>query len=161
MPGRFLRTRDLNFFDTINKGLLGDPKNAKDGIINQIVIAYKVSVYETATNLYGEASTGKAYNKGVKLSCLIDAADFDFETTEFGPDANQDVTFSFLRQSLIDANFIPDIGDVLEWNYAHFEINSINENQLLGGMQENNHSVICTAFLSERTNITLERSRGY
>ena len=122
---------------------------------------YKVSVYETETNLYGEASGGKVYKNSIKLGCLIAAQDFDFEATEFGPDANQDVTFAFIRQSLIDVNFVPDIGDIIAWNYAHFEISAINENQLVAGMQENNHSVVCTAFLTESTNTMLERNRSY
>ena len=161
MAGRFIRSRDLEFFDTINKSLVGDPNTEKEGVINQTVVVYKVSVYETETNLYGEASGGKVYKNGIKLGCLIDAQDFDFEATEFGPDANQDVTFAFIRQSLIDVNFVPDIGDIIAWNYAHFEISAINENQLVAGMQENNHSVVCTAFLTESTNTMLERNRSY
>ena len=161
MPGRFIRSRDLNFFDTVNKELLGNPQTEKDGIINQEVIVYKVSVYETETNLYGEASSGKRYQNGVKLTCLIEAEDFDFETNEFGPSSNQNATFAFLRQQLIDADYVPDMGDIIEWNYAFFEINAINENQLIGGQQENNHSVICTTFLTDPTTVGISRSRGY
>jgi hypothetical protein len=160
MAGRFIRSRDLEFFDTINKELLGDPINSKPGIINQEVVIYKVSVYETEVNFYGEASTGRTYRNGVKLACLIEAEDFDFETTEFGPDLMQNGTFSFLRQSLIDANnFVPDIGDVIDWNSSYWEINALNENQLIGGMQENNHSVIVTAYLTEPSRLNIERLR--
>ena len=77
MAGRFLRSRDKEFFDTVNKELLGNPQTNKSGIINQEVIAYKVAVYETETNLYGEASSGKRYQNGVKLTCLVTADDFD------------------------------------------------------------------------------------
>ena len=144
MPGRFLRSRDLNFFDTVNKELIGDPKSKKNGVINQEVVLYKISTYETQPNLYGESSSGRVYKNGIKLACIFEAADFDYEITEFGPDLNQDGTFSFLRQSLIDVDFVTEIGDIIEWNYAYWEINEIQENQLIGGMQENNHSVICT-----------------
>ena len=161
MPSRFYSQKDIDTFDKFNKELVGDLNSGKDGIIYQPVVVYKVSVYETETNLYGEASGGKVYKNGIKLGCLIDAQDFDFEATEFGPDANQDVTFAFIRQSLIDVNFVPDIGDIIAWNYAHFEISAINENQLVAGMQENNHSVVCTAFLTESTNTMLERNRSY
>ena len=84
MAGRFIRSRDLDFFDTINKELLGDPVNNKTGVINQEVVIYKVSVYETETNFYGEASQGRSYQNGIKLACLIESEDFDFETSEFG-----------------------------------------------------------------------------
>jgi hypothetical protein len=65
-----------------------------------------------------------------------------------------------VRQSLVDVNFVPDMGDIIEWNYAYFEISAINENQLLGGMQENNHSVVCTAYLTEQSRVNVERVRG-
>jgi hypothetical protein len=161
MAGRFIRSRDLDFFDTINKELLGDPVNNKTGVINQEVVIYKVSVYETETNFYGEASQGRSYQNGVKLACIIESEDFDFETAEFGPDINQNATFSFLRQSLIDAgNFVPDLGDVIDWNYTYWEINSINENQLVGGQADQNHSVIVTGFLSEQSRVNIQRIRG-
>jgi hypothetical protein len=161
MPGRFIRSRDLEFFDTINKELVGDVNSGKSGIINQEVVIYKISVYETKSNLYGEASSGKTYKNGIKVNCIIEAEDFDFEVTDFGPDLNQNGTFSFIRQSLIDVNFVPDIGDVIEWNYAYWEINAMNENQLVGGDQQNNHSLICTAFLTEQTGTQVKRSRAY
>jgi hypothetical protein len=160
MAGRFIRNRDLDFFDTVNKEVLGDPKTSKDGIINQIVHLYKVDAYETETNLYGEASSGKAWSKGIKLACTIEAEDFDFEQTEFGPDLNQNATFGFLRQSLIDSDVIVDIGDYLEWNYAYWAINAVNENQLVGGMFDQNHSVIATAYLTEVTRLNVERTRA-
>ena len=73
MAGRFIRSRDLEFFDTINKELVGDPIKNKKGVIDQEVIAFKVSVYETKQNLYGESSSGRTYQKGVKLNCIIEA----------------------------------------------------------------------------------------
>ena len=161
MAGRFVSQKDINLFNTINKELVGDPVNSKDGVINQEVVIYKVDVYETTTNIYGESSSGRTYKKGVKLNCIIDAEDFDFETTEFGPDLNQNATFSFLRQSLIDAgNVVPDIGDVINWNYTYWEVSAINENQLLGGMQENNHSVVLSAYLTEPTRLNIQRLRS-
>ena len=63
MAGRFIRSKDLEFFDTVNKELLGNPQTDKSGIINQEVVVYKVSVYETETNLYGEASSGETLPK--------------------------------------------------------------------------------------------------
>ena len=73
MAGRFIRSRDIEFFDTVNKELVGDPKTSKDGVINQIIHLYKVDAYETETNLYGEtAGGGKAWSKGIKLACTID-----------------------------------------------------------------------------------------
>ena len=160
MAGRFIRSRDIEFFDTINKELVGDPIKNKSGIINQEILAFKVSVYETKTNLYGESSSGRTYQKGVKLNCIIEADDFDYDINEFGPDVNYNASFSFLRSSLIEANYVPDLGDLIKWNYAHWEVNEINENQLVGGMQDQNHSVVCTAHITEISRLNIERVRS-
>ena len=61
MPGRFLPQRDLDVFQRVNKELIGDLRLGKDGIINQQVVLYKVSVQDTQTNMYGEAAGGKRW----------------------------------------------------------------------------------------------------
>ena len=145
MAGRFLPQRDLNVFERVNKELIGDLQSGKDGIINQQVVLYKVSVQDTMTNLYGEASGGKRFKPGVKFACLIDAADFDYNNDEFGPDEQQTADFHILRQTLIDLNLVPEVGDILEWNWAHFEIN---------------WSVSCTTHRIRYSNLGVERIRS-
>ena len=160
MAGRFLPQRDLNVFERVNKELIGDLKEGKDGIINQQVVLYKVSAHDTMTNLYGEATGGKRFKAGIKFACLIDAVDFDYNNDEFGPDEQQNADFHILRQTLIDLSVVPEIGDTLEWNWAHWEINSVNENQLIGGMQDNNWSVTCTTHRIRFSNVGVERVRS-
>ncbi len=160
MPGRFLPQRDLDVFTRVNKELIGDIRLGKDGIINQQVVLYKVSVQDTQTNMYGEAAGGKRWKNGVKFACLVDAEDFDWNTDEFGPDDQHNASFHILRQSLIDLSLVPEIGDVFEWNWAYFEINSINENQLLGGQQDNNWSIVCIAHRVRSSNLNIERVRS-
>ena len=160
MAGRFLPQRDLNVFERVNKEPIGDIRLGKDGIINQQVVLYKISAHDTQTNMYGEAATGKKWKEGVKFACLVDADDFDWTTDEFGPDDQQNATFHILRQTLIDLSVVPEIGDTLEWNWAHWEINAVNENQLIGGMQDNNWSVTCTTHRIRFSNVGVERVRS-
>ncbi len=160
MPGRFLPQRDLDVFTRVNRELIGDIRLGKDGIINQQVVLYKVSVQDTQTNMYGEAAGGKRWKNGVKFACLVDAEDFDWNTDEFGPDDQQNASFHILRQSLIDLSLVPEIGDVFEWNWAYFEINSINENQLIGGQQDNNWTVTCGTYRVRFSNLNIERIRS-
>ena len=160
MAGRFLPQRDLNVFERVNKELIGDLLLGKDGIINQQVVLYKISAHDTMTNLYGEAASGKRFKPGVKFACLIDAADFDYNNDEFGPDEQQDASFYILRQTLIDLSVVPELGDILEWNWAHWEINAVNENQLIGGIQDNNWSVSCITHRIRFSNLGVERVRS-
>ena len=71
MAGRFLPQRDLNVFERVNKELIGDLRTGKDGIINQQVVLYKVSVQDTKTNMYGESSGGKRWKDGVNKALWI------------------------------------------------------------------------------------------
>ena len=160
MPGRFLPQRDLDVFQRVNKELIGDIRLGKDGIINQQVVLYKISAYDTMTNLYGEATGGKRFKPGIKFACLIEAEDFDYNTDEFGPDEQQNATFHILRQTLIDLSLVPELGDVIEWNWAYFEIDTVNENQLIGGQQGNNWSLSCFTHRSRFSNLNIERTRS-
>ena len=160
MASRFLSQTDRNFFETVNKELLGSPRDAKDGIINTFVKLFRLSVENTTTNLYGEAAAGKVYLPGVQLPSLVSAEDFDFNTDEFGPDLRQTATFSFEREYLVGLPLVTSIGDVIDWNFAHWEIASLNENQLLGGQVDSNFSVVCSAFLVRKSNLQIERIRS-
>ena len=153
MASRFFSNKDLNTFDTMTKELINT-------VVAQECILYKISGEHTETNIYGEASKGKVYESGVKVNALIDSDDFAWDTDEFGPDTTQAVTFSFQRKNLIDINLKPNIGDVINWNYAYFEIKSINENMLIGGDVDKNFDLVCITHLTRLSRVNLtERSR--
>ena len=161
MAGWFLRQRDVNLITRVSRELVGDAQNNKDGLINQECVVYKPSLQESAVNMYGEAAGGKkVYKNGVEMNALVAADDFDFNTDEFGPDAQQNVTISFLRQSFIDASMVLEMGDLIDWNYGYFEVGSINENQLVGGQFDQNFSVVATTFLIRKSSIQIERVRS-
>ena len=50
--------------------------------------------------------SGKNFKDGVQLACIVEAEDFDYNTDEFGPDAQQNAQFHILRQTLLDLNLI-------------------------------------------------------
>ena len=155
MAGRFLSNRDINNgIDRFNKELL-------ESVIGQTCILYKLSVGEIETNVYGETTgVGKVYQEGVEISCLISSDDISFQTDDFGPDAQQSVSFGMHRNTLIDLKVAPEIGDIIKWNYAYFEINSINENKLLGGDVEKNHDLVATCHLTRTSKLNIiERTK--
>ena len=160
MPSRFYSQKDIDTFDKFNKELGGDLNSGKDGIIYQPVVVYKVSVYDTEVNMYGESSEGKVYKDGVQITALVEADDQTTTTEDFGPDLQQTALFSFIRQSLVDISFVLEIGDVIDWNSGYWEISSINENQRVGGQTDFNHSVICSTNLIRISNLNIERVRS-
>ena len=160
MAGRYYPQLDIDTFDKFNKELVGDLYTSKDGIINQEVIIYKISTQDTEVNMYGETSQGKVFKPGVQVVCIVDAEDQTTTTDEFGPDLQQNVVFSFVRQSLEDISYVVEIGDIVEWNSGYWEISSVNENQLVGGQTSYNHSVVCNAFLNRISHLNIERVRS-
>ena len=161
MPQRYYGAKDLATIEKFNRELLGEPNISDDGIIDQFVILYRVSVYETETNMYGEASEGKGYKQGVKLPCIVDASDFDFNYDDFGPDNRQSVSFAFQRAYLVEVDLKPEIGDIMQWNDGYFEVDKFNENQLIGGNFDNSHSIVVSANLVRRPTVNLEEYRGF
>ena len=151
MAGRFVSDRDNLIIDQFNKELIED-------VIGQTCTIYKINAYNTKTNIYGESvGGGKNYNIGVQLPCVISHSDIDWNVDLFGPDSGQNVTFAFLRNMLIEKCVLPEVGDIIDWNYAYFEINSINENKLLGGDAEKNHDLEAICHMTRRSKLNLEQ----
>jgi hypothetical protein len=132
--------RDISLFRHLNRELLNN-------IIQQQVGYYKVVLDRTIPNMYGE-STSKTYNNPVLLNCLIERGDTEPLTNEFGMDIIRNIKCKFLRDDLagIDLstelnpdgkgftyNIVPEVGDVVLWNNDYYEINNVNENQLIVG----------------------------
>ena len=150
MAGRFWSDKDVEAIDQFNKELVED-------VVATTCVLYSVSVKDTETNIYGEAKGGgKNYKKPVKIPCLISHEDITYQTDEKGPSSNQACSFAFLRNKLVDLNVRPKIGDIINWNYAWFEINTINENKLLGGDVEKNHDFIAVTHMTRRSKLGLD-----
>ncbi len=160
MAGRYYPQKDIDTFDKFNKELVGDLYSGQDGVINQQVVIYKLSVYDTETNMYGETADGKVYKPGVQVTALIDAEDQTTTTDEFGPDLQQNAIFSFIRQSLVDISYVVEIGDIIDWNSGYWEVSSISENQLIGGQTDYDHSLVCNTFLNRIAHLNIVRVRS-
>ena len=145
--GRYFTRRDVRFMNSLNGELIQD-------IIEQIVVIFKINASETNTNLYGE-SMDKFYFPGVETGCLVEN---DPESTlyeGFGPDVKKGTLFRFHQKLCENKNIYPQIGDIVEWENAYFEISNIVENQFLGGQPEKNYSLLCNAHMSKQSKINL------
>lgn len=123
---------DISLFTKISRELLRE-------VIEQEILYYKISLESTQGNIYGEALE-KVYLVPVKLNCLITRGDQIVSVDEFGPDLNRNASFAFLREDLVDIQVVPEIGDVVEWNNDFFLVDTVRENQLFVG-KNNDYSL--------------------
>ena len=128
----FGSNRDFDLLVNINRELLKD-------IIEQEVLYHKLSLEDLDTNLYGE-SLQKSYFENIKLNCLITRGDQVIDIQEFGPDLGREASFAFLREDLKDVNIVPEVGDIVQWHRDFYEVDTVRENQLFLG-RDNNYNL--------------------
>jgi len=150
--GRYYSRRDVRLMNSINGELMRD-------IIEQTVVIYKINPNETQTNVYDEAIT-KYYYSGVETTCLVETDPQSTLYEGFGPDVKKGTLFRFHQKLCEIKEVYPEVGDIVAWEQAYFELSNIVENQFLGGQPEKNYSLICNAHMTRlsKLNIT-ERQR--
>lgn len=145
------RGKDIAFFNVISNELVNK-------IITTPVVIYKVSTL-TETDIYGEGEE-KIYTKGICIGCLISHEEQTTDASDgFGPDIMRNIKVAFHREMIAERNFYPEIGDLIEWDQSYFEIDSIVENQLVGGSEYKNFSIVCNAHMSSRDKLNIENVR--
>tara|TARA_R110000803_G_scaffold44631_4_gene94389 strand:- start:1597 stop:2124 length:528 start_codon:yes stop_codon:yes gene_type:complete len=150
--------RDVALFSKINKELITD-------IIDTEVYYYKVILDETKRNLYGEGKNKVFYNP-IKVPSIIDRGEESATSDEFGSDYTRLVTFSFLRDTMVDKNLYPQIGDVLEWNNDHHIVDVVRANQFFAGKNPEtwdggeghgyNLSIICETHVVKKSQLKIK-----
>lgn len=125
MCAMFGGNRDVRLFSSLNQELLHD-------IISQEVGYYKIDLDKSNVNVYGEGIE-KYYKDPVLITCLIERGDFGFQNTDTTLNVNRIITARFFREDLTCADVVPEVGDVMMWNEDYFEVDNINENQLVVG----------------------------
>jgi hypothetical protein len=94
---------------------------------NAKVFYYKIDLYNTKTNIYGE-STEKWYYPPYEIGCFIDRGAITNTDTEYGVDVSQTVTITvpigtFASSSV---NMTPEVGDVFMEQEKYYEVSSID-----------------------------------
>ena len=147
MP-RFNSARDIRFFEQISTEMVND-------VIETLVTLFKINSAETSYNLYGE-SLDKQYYRGMETFCVIERQDTETTYEGFGPDVSRTSNFRFNRHTLIEANFYPEVGDIINLDGSYYEVSNVREDQWVGGQSESKFSVICEAFITRNSGINLE-----
>lgn len=121
----FGSTRDVATFKIFTKEIVED-------IVSQQVGYYKIKLSDTPTNIYGEALT-KYFIGPVLIPTLIVRGEYTRQRTDYGPDTMRSIDFRFFKDHLIEADIVPEVGDVVMYNEAYYEVDNLNENQLILG----------------------------
>ena len=149
-------SRDVSLIRKLNRELLGN-------IITQQASFYKYKLQETKVNLYGEAAGVKYYDGPFLFNCLINRADQTYPVSELGVNYQVGITFSFFRDDLVDANVVPEVGDIILYQDAYYGVQSTiinqyfvgknpdypnNVNPLNPGLEEfgSNISIVCDTY---------------
>ena len=125
----FGSSRDVSTFKGIAKELL-------ENVISKQVGYYKYMLNDTTVNVYGEGMN-RYYIGPILINCLIERGDFSTVTKEQVLDVARPATFRFLKDHLQDANVVPEIGDILMYNELYYEVDNVNQNQLILGKDPN------------------------
>ena len=93
---------------------------------NQKVGYFKIDLYNTKSNLYGE-SIEKWYYPPIQIKCLLERGEFTNTDTEFGVDTTQTLTVTVSKTEFETTyNFTPEVGDIVTDQERYYEISSIN-----------------------------------
>ena len=123
----FTSARDVSLLRHLNRELMGN-------IITQQCAIYQFKLEETKVNLYGEAAEDKYYNGPYLFNVLINRNNQSF------PGGNlelitqeQNIDFFFLRDDLVKADVVPEVGDIILYQESYYGIQGTISNQYWGG----------------------------
>ena len=150
-------SRDVSLLRTLNKELIND-------VIDTEVYYYKIILDETKVNLYGEGKD-KSYFNPVKIAAIIERNQSSQQFDDFGSDYTRQVNFYFLRDTLVDKNIYPEVGDVIEWNDEQHIVDVKYSNQYFAGKnpetwdggdsQGYNLSILCETHVVKKSQLKL------
>ena len=146
----FIPQKEFDLINSMNEELI-------DELVGQSVDIYKINVENTEENMYGESTT-KYYDKGFRVNCLINFDDPTIDQDEFGADLNASIDMYFQKENLASGslNFVPEIGDVVDWNNFYWEINAVTEPQLFGGHTGYSHQIKASAHRARLSSLQIE-----
>lgn len=122
----FGRQRDVSLVRKLNRELMGN-------IITQQCAIYKYKLEETIVNLYGEASGEKYYDGPFLFNVLIQRQPQSYPEDDLGINYVRNIRFSFLRDDLVDANVVPEVGDIVLYQNDYYGVSGTISNQYFVG----------------------------
>ena len=122
----FGSSRDASFLRGMSREVMGN-------VISQQCAFYKYKLAKTVINMYGESSGGKFFEGPILFYALITIGDNVSPTSDLGVNFDWPVSFTFLRDDLVDANVHPEVGDVILYQESYWEVDNTIIGQFWAG----------------------------
>jgi len=130
-------------------------------VTNERVGYFKIDLYNTKANIYGE-STEKWYYPPVEVKCMLERGDVINTDTEYGVDVNQTLTMKVLVDTFqITYNFTPEVGDIVSESERYYEISSVNRTVVTqpggtpGGIVSQTIIYVLSAYLTRTSKLNI------
>ena len=144
-----------------NTSLINNTINTVINVTNERVGYFKIDLYNTKANIYGE-STEKWYYPPVEIKCLLERGDVINTDTEYGVDVNQTLTIKIPVETFqITYNFTPEAGDIVSESGRYYEISSVNRvvttipSGTPGGIASQTVMYVLSAYLTRTSKLNL------
>jgi hypothetical protein len=128
---------------------------------NERVGYFKIDLYNTKANIYGE-STEKWYYPPVEVKCILERGDVTNTDTEYGVDVNQTLIIKVLVDTFQTTyNFTPEAGDIVSESERYYEISSVNRTVVTqpggtpGGIPQQTIMYVLSAYLTRTSKLNL------
>ena len=118
--------RDISLFRHINRELMHN-------IISQQVVYHQYDLVETTVNIYGEAAEGRVFQEPILLYSLIERGDESSPIFDEVGTIEQNLTFRFLRDDLVDIQLVCEQGDIIQWKNLYYQVDNVITNQYFVG----------------------------
>jgi hypothetical protein len=128
---------------------------------NHRVGYFKIDLYNTKVNLYGE-STEKWYYPPVEVKCILERGDVTNTDTEYGVDVNQVITIKVSVDTFQTTyNFTPEVGDIVSESEKYYEVSNVNRvvetipSGTPGGIPSQTIIYVLSAYLTRTNKLNL------
>ena len=141
--------------------------------IDTEIAFYKLSLEDTAANMYDEADN-KVYYAPMRFNALVQKDEKSVVGDDYGIEYTRTGVFSFHRPDLKDNNVVIEEGDVLTWDNEFYEIDKVGSSQYWSGRNPSTDlgrisnergefgysvSIICEAHVTRRNRLNLVEVR--
>lgn len=155
MSRLFLSTKEIHFFNSLNKELI-------QKIVQQKIIYYSVSEEHTQVNDLYKESINKTVYVPVEINARVLYKEPEQSAGQFSIDTKYSIEVYFHMDELEQRKLIPREGDFLKFGTVVYEIQRLTRPQITYGLIEQEVMTKAECIVSRKSNFeVLDKIQGY